>query len=428
MEKRMKKDLSWLGSLSLSTGKKPSLDAMRFLMEKLGHPERKTHFVHVAGTNGKGGVVEMVAKVLEMAGYKVGKFMSPHLVRFNERIQINGQEITNARIEEMLEFLEPAFNEFEEKYGRDISLFEVETTMALVFFAEEVCDIVALEVGLGGEWDCTNIVNADVSVITSIGYDHMNVLGNSLEEIAAQKAGIVKKDGVVVTGILPEGAEKIVRAKCEKMGAELRIVVPEKVEIVKGGVSLKYSGMDDIVVALRGKKQGENAAICIECMRILQEKGWRISEEAMREGLREVMHHGRFETISRRPEIVFDGAHNLPAVENFWTNVEAYYPESKKVFVVSLLKRKDCRVIFGKLLRSGEEYIFTTGNDEELYFDAEELKRVAEEIEPKGVYRTAEFGEAMEELKSGGKMGFVVGSFYVYGNAIKAVGNGETGE
>ena len=148
MEKRMKKDLSWLGSLSLSTGKKPSLDAMRFLMEKLGHPERKTHFVHVAGTNGKGGVVEMVAKVLEMAGYKVGKFMSPHLVRFNERIQINGQEITNARIEEMLEFLEPAFNEFEEKYGRDISLFEVETTMALVFFAEEVCDIVALEVQL----------------------------------------------------------------------------------------------------------------------------------------------------------------------------------------------------------------------------------------------------------------------------------------
>lgn len=428
MKKRTKKDLSWLGSLSLSTGKKPSLGAMRFLMKKLGHPERKTHFVHVAGTNGKGSVVEMAAKILEVAGYKVGKFMSPHLVRFNERIQINGQEITNVRIEEMLEFLEPIFNEFEKKYERDISLFEVETAMALVYFAEEACDIVALEVGLGGEWDCTNIVTADVSVITSIGYDHMNVLGDSLEEIAAQKAGIIKEGGMVVTGILPEEAENVVRAKCEKMGAELRIVAPEKVEIVKDGVNLAYSGMNDVEVTLRGKKQGENAAICIECMRILQEKGWKISEAAIREGLRKVVHHGRFETILEKPEIVFDGAHNLPAVENFWTNVETYYPESKKVFVVSLLKRKAYRAIFGKLLRPGEEYIFTTGNDEELYFDAEELKRAAEEIEPRGIYRTAEFGQAMEELKNGDKMGFVVGSFYVYGDAIKAVKNEKAGK
>lgn len=420
-KQRMKKDLSWLGSLSLSTGKRPSLDAMRFLMERLGHPEKKLHFVHVAGTNGKGSVTEMVAKVLEAAGYKVGKFMSPHLIRFNERIQINGQEITNEKIEALLEFLEPAFNEFERKYGRDISLFEVETAMALVYFAEEKCNIVALEVGLGGEWDCTNIVTADVSVITSIGYDHMNILGNSLEEIAAQKAGIIKTNGKIVVGALPEVAERVVRKKCEEVGAELRIVKSENVEVTKSGVRLTYGDEQNIEVGLRGKMQAENAAICIECMHVLREEGWRISDFAIREGLNTVVHHGRFETIAKNPEVVFDGAHNLPAIENFWVNVQEYYPEAKRVFVVSLLQRKDVRAIFGKLLRPGEEYIFTTGNDVKMYYGAEELKQLAEEIEPRGKYRIAKFDEAIKEVKSGDKVGFVVGSFYVYGDAIRSM-------
>ncbi len=253
-----KRDLKWLGSLSLSTGKYPSLTAMRFLMERLGHPEEKVRFVHVAGTNGKGSVTEMMAKILEKAGYKTGKFMSPHLVRFNERIQIDGQEITNAEIERLLDELEPTIDEYEAKFGVEITLFEIETTMALVYYAQKKCDVVVLEVGLGGEFDCTNIVTPEVSVIVSIGYDHMNVLGESLTEIATQKAGIIKEGGKVVTGMLSGEAKDVVRKKCEEMGAEWREVEAKKVEIVPKGVRVEDDGFGEIEVPLKGEKQAEN--------------------------------------------------------------------------------------------------------------------------------------------------------------------------
>lgn len=187
-----KRDLNWLGSCSLSTSKNPSLKAMKFLMSRLGYPEKKTKFVHVAGTNGKGSVVEMMAKILEKAGYKTGKFVSPHLVRFNERIQVNGREITDAEIEKLLVELQPVIDEYEAEFGVDITLFEIETTMALVYYAEMGCDIVVLEVGLGGEFDCTNIVTPEVAVIVSIGYDHMNILGESFGGDCRAKGGNCK--------------------------------------------------------------------------------------------------------------------------------------------------------------------------------------------------------------------------------------------
>ena len=272
-----KRDLKWLGSLSLSTGKYPSLTAMRFLMERLGHLEEKVRFVHVAGTNGKGSVTEMMAKILEKAGYKTGKFMSPHLVRFNERIQIDGQEITNAEIERLLDELEPTIDEYEAKFGVEITLFEIETTMALVYYAQKKCDVVVLEVGLGGEFDCTNIVTPEVSVIVSIGYDHMNVLGESLTEIATQKAGIIKEGGKVVTGMLSGEAKDVVRKKCEEMGAEWREVEAKKVEIVPKGVRVEDDGFGEIEVPLKGEKQAENVAICFEVVRFLRGAGWKIS-------------------------------------------------------------------------------------------------------------------------------------------------------
>ncbi len=411
-----KRDLKWLGSLSLSTGKYPSLTAMRFLMERLGHLEEKVRFVHVAGTNGKGSVTEMMAKILEKAGYKTGKFMSPHLVRFNERIQIDGQEITNAEIERLLDELEPTIDEYEAKFGVEITLFEIETTMALVYYAQKKCDVVVLEVGLGGEFDCTNIVTPEVSVIVSIGYDHMNVLGESLTEIATQKAGIIKEGGKVVTGMLSGEAKDVVRKKCEEMGAEWREVEAKKVEIVPKGVRVEDDGFGEIEVPLKGEKQAENVAICFEVVRFLRGAGWKISNEAAREGLGEVAHRGRFEQVCNDPIVVFDGAHNLPAIENFWRNVEAYYPHEKKTFIVSLLKKKDCRKILQTLLREGVEYVFTTGNDLELYTSAEELLELAQEVRPGGRYQAKDLREALEEVKTSGRGGavFVVGSFYIY--------------
>ncbi len=415
-----KRDLSWLGSLSLSTGKYPSLVAMKFLMEKLGYPERQTKFVHIAGTNGKGSVAEMMAKILEKAGYRTGKFMSPHLIRFNERIQVDGKEITDQEIEEILEEISPAIDEYEAEFGVEITLFEIETTMALVYHARKKCDMVVLEVGLGGEYDCTNIVTPEVSIIVSIGYDHMNVLGESLTEIAWQKAGIIKAGGKVASGELPEEARKVVAQKCKEMRAEWREAKAKEIEILPNGVRIWDEEFGRIEVPLRGKKQAENEAICLEVVRILREKGWKISEQAVREGLAGVIHRGRFETVSEKPLVVFDGAHNLPAIKNFWQNVETYYGSyvGKRMFVVSLLKKKDCWKILATLLRGGEKYLFTTGNDVELYTPGEELMKIAKELRPEGKYRVAELGEVLEEIREGkarDKAVFVVGSFYVYG-------------
>lgn len=421
-----KRDLNWLGSCSLSTSKNPSLKAMKFLMSRLGHPEKKTKFVHVAGTNGKGSVVEMMAKILEKAGYKTGKFMSPHLVRFNERIQVNGREITDAEIEKLLAELQPVIDEYEAEFGVEITLFEIETTMALVYYAEMGCDVVVLEVGLGGEFDCTNIVTPEVAVIVSIGYDHMNILGESLAEIAGQKAGIVKPGGKVVSGELPEEAREVVRRKCEEMGAELIEVAEVAHEIVEGGVKIRDVKFGEIEVPLRGEKQAENAAICLECVRILRENGWEISERAVREGLSEVVHKGRFETVCRDPLVVYDGAHNLPAIENFWKNVEAYYPDvpdEKKTFVLAL-RKKDCRRILQVLLREEAEYVFTTGDDTESFTLADELLAMAREICPNGKYRVMDLTEALQGIKQEKREGvtFVVGTFFVYDEVEKVFG------
>lgn len=421
-----KRDLDWLGSCSLSTSKNPSLKAMKFLMSRLGHPEKKTKFVHVAGTNGKGSVVEMMAKILEKAGYKTGKFMSPHLVRFNERIQVNGREITDAEIEKLLTELQPVIDEYEAEFGVDITLFEIETTMALVYYAEMGCDVVVLEVGLGGEFDCTNIVMPEVAVIVSIGYDHMNILGESLMEIAGQKAGIIKSGGKVVSGELPEEAREVVRRKCEEMGAELIEVAEVEHEIVEGGVKIRDAEFGEIEVPLRGEKQAENAAICLECVRILRERGWAISERAVREGLSEVVHRGRFETVCDDPLVVYDGAHNLPAIENFWRNVEAYYPDvpdEKKTFVLAL-RKKDCRRILQVLLREGSEYVFTTGDDTESFTLADELLATAREICPNGKYQVMDLTEALRGIKREKREGvtFVVGTFFVYDEVEKVFG------
>lgn len=421
-----KRDLDWLGSCSLSTSKNPSLKAMKFLMSRLGHPEKKTKFVHVAGTNGKGSVVEMMAKILEKAGYKTGKFMSPHLVRFNERIQVNGREITDAEIEKLLAELQPVIDEYEAESGVDITLFEIETTMALVYYAEMGCDIVVLEVGLGGEFDCTNIVTPEVAVIVSIGYDHMNILGGSLAEIAGQKAGIIKSGRKVVSGELPEEAREVVRRKCEEMGAELIEVAEVEHEIVEGGVKIRDVEFGEIEVPLRGEKQAENAVICLGCVRILRERGWAISERAVREGLSEVVHRGRFETVCDDPLVVYDGAHNLPAIENFWKNVEAYYPDvpdEKKTFVLAL-RKKDCRRILQVLLREGSEYVFTTGDDTESFTLADELLVMAREICPNGKYRVMDLTEALRGIKREKREGvtFVVGTFFVYDEVEKVFG------
>jgi len=237
-------------------------------------------FIHIAGTNGKGSCTETISNILVKQGYKVGKFLSPHLVTYNERISINGKEISDEEMTELIEELKPKIEAYNEKYEINITLFELETTMALLYFYRNNVDFVVLETGLGGIYDCTNIVtNTLVSVITSIGYDHMHILGNTLPEIAYQKAGIIKENSNTVFFEQSEEINRVFINKCKEKNNKLYLINKNQIENYKYDDKYQYFDYGDyknLAIILKGKKQVENAIICIECIEILNELGYEV--------------------------------------------------------------------------------------------------------------------------------------------------------
>lgn len=405
--------------------KNPSLDAMRFFMDKLNHPEKELKFIHIAGTNGKGAVTEMISNILLNSGYKLGKFISPHLIRYNERIQINNKEITNKEMEEIIIKLDPLVKEYNSKGKGNVTLFELETTMAILYFANKNCDIVVLEVGLGGLYDCTNIVYPIVSIITSIGYDHMKFLGNTLEEIAFQKAGIIKQYSKTIFMSQSESVDNVIIERCKEENNKLFLV--NKEEIKNYSYTEKYQKFDykefkNIEINLKGISQIYNACIALETVNVLKEK-YNIKEEIIRKSLKNVIHRGRFEKINNNPTVIYEGAHNEPAINNFINSVDMYYKNNKKVYIISILKSKDYKTILKLLVKNDENiYIFTCGNDKERYTDAEILKDEAQKSGAKNLF-TMELEEAikMSLEKYIDYIIFAVGSFYVYGDVIKTI-------
>lgn len=405
--------------------KDPSLDAMRFIMDKLNHPEKELKFIHIAGTNGKGAVTEMISNILLNSGYKVGKFMSPHLIRYNERIQINNKEITNKEMEEIIIKLDPLVKEYNSKGKGNVTLFELETTMAILYFANKKCDIVVLEVGLGGLYDCTNIVYPIVSIITSIGYDHMKFLGNTLEEIAFQKAGIIKQNSKTIFMSQSESVDNVIIERCKEENNKLFLVNKEEIKnysYTEEYQKFDYKEFKNIEIKLKGISQIYNACITLETVNVLKEK-YNIKEEIIRKSLKNVIHRGRFEKINNNPTVIYEGAHNEPAINNFINSVDMYYKNNKKVYIISILKSKDYKTILKLLVKNDENiYIFTCGNDKERYTDAEILKDEAQKSGAKNLF-TMELEEAikmsLEKYKD--YIIFAVGSFYVYGDVIKTI-------
>lgn len=405
--------------------KNPSLDAMKFFMDKLNHPEKELKFIHIAGTNGKGAVTEMISNILLNSGYKVGKFMSPHLIRYNERIQINNKEITNKEMEEIIIKLNPLVKEYNSKGKGNVTLFELETTMAILYFANKKCDIVVLEVGLGGLYDCTNIVYSIVSIITSIGYDHMKFLGNTLEEIALQKAGIIKQNSKTIFMSQSESVDNVIIERCKEENNKLFLVNKEEIKnysYTEEYQKFDYKEFKNIEINLKGISQIYNACIALETVNVLKEK-YNIKEEIIRKSLKNVIHRGRFEKINNNPTVIYEGAHNEPAIKNFINSVDMYYKNNKKVYIISILKSKDYKTILKLLVKNDENiYIFTCGNDKERYTDAEILKDEAQKSGAKNLF-TMELEEAikmsLEKYKD--YIIFAVGSFYVYGDVIKTI-------
>lgn len=404
--------------------KNPTLKAMEYFMEELGHPEKKLKIIHIAGTNGKGSTTEMLANILTKNGYKVGKYISPHLIKYNERISINGQDITDKEMEDIIEKLKDKIEKYNQISSTKVTLFELLTTMALYYFKEKNCDFVVLETGLGGLYDCTNIVWSLVSIITSISYDHMAILGKTLEEIAVQKAGIIKENSNTVIVEQKPSIQKIIEQTCLNKNNELSIIKKADIQNRKYENELlvfDYKQNKNIKLNLKGDKQFENASLCLETINILKQKGFNISEKAIEEGLMTVIHKARFETINKKPKIIYDGGHNEEAILNFINTVNTYYKKEEKIYIISILKSKDYKTVLKYLLKDeNSTFIFTSGNSEERYVSSIELYETAKKItNSEKLYKKTLEDAILYAQGQVKKVSFVVGSFYIYGDVIK---------
>lgn len=406
--------------------KNPSLNAMRYFMNEFNHPEKDLKIIHIAGTNGKGSCTEMMTNILINAGLKVGKFISPHLISYNERISVNNKNITDKEMEELIEIIKPKIDKYNSQNATKITLFELETTMGLLYFKKNKCDVVVMETGLGGTYDCTNIVTPIASLITSIGFDHVNILGNTLLEIAENKAGIIKQNSeTVFVKQAEEEVNSLVEQTCKEKNNILHLIKNEDISNYSYDSEIQkfdYKNYKNIEVNLKGEKQVLNGCICIECVEILKNKDFNISEEALRKGLKTVIHKGRFEKISDNPLIIYDGAHNEPAIKNFRNSVSMYYKNEKKVYIVSILKTKDYKTIIKELVKGeNSSFIFTDGNSKERYVAKEELFQEAKKYSQINNLYKLDLSEAICKIKEDFRdyVTFVVGSFYIYGDVIK---------
>lgn len=396
-----------------------SVKKMKKIMEKLGNPQHKLKYIHVTGTNGKGSVIEMLNSILVNANLKVGKFISPHLVCYNERISINGEYIKDEEIQEIFEEVQPII----EKENIELNFFEFFTMIAFIYFYKQNVDIALMEVGFGGLYDSTNIIHPMISVISSIGYDHMKILGNTLEEIARQKAGIIKENSETVYMEQESNINQIIAETCEEKNNILHMVKQSEIknQRLKSDMEIfDYKQYYDIEVNLKGKKQIQNAALVLECCDILNKKGYILSEEVIKNGLKSVIHKARFEVIHQNPTMIFDGGHNEQAIENLKETIELYYKNAKKIFVISVLKSKDYHKIIEDILDKDNVYIFTDGNDKNLFTDKHLMYEYAKKLNDKAEMYEMELEKAIQFCKDRmNHVSFVIGSFYVYDDIKK---------
>ena len=396
-----------------------SVIKMKHIMKVLGNPQDKLKYIHVTGTNGKGSFIEMLNSILIKSGLKVGKFISPHLVCYNERISINGKNIKDEEMQAIYQEIQPII----EKENIEISFFEFFTILAFVYFYKEKVDVVLMEVGLGGLYDSTNIIHPMISVITSIGYDHIQVLGDILGEIAKQKAGIIKENSETVYMKQKSEIDEIIIQTCERKQNRLHMIQKTDLqnERVKNGYEIfDYKQYQNIQVNLKGKRQTQNASLVLECCNILQKNGYVITEEAIRNGLKTVIHKGRFETIYENPTIIFDGGHNEQAIENLKETIDIFYKTAKKIYVISVLKSKDYKTILDDMLEEENIYVFTNGNDKNRYMNNHLMFEYAKQVNKNVEIHEMELEDAVQFCNSKTDfVSFIIGSFYIYEDVKK---------
>lgn len=387
---------TWVEQANQKAGEM-GLEAMSHLMNGLNNPQDRLHIIHVGGTNGKGSICSYIAYILASAGYRVGRYISPTIYEYRERIQTleyeNGQPVVRYISEqdyvELVQKSKVVYDKLEQENHVLPSAFELETGISFCYFKKQKCDFVLLEVGMGGRRDATNIIShSECTVFASISMDHMNILGDALEKIVKEKSGIIKPQGTVVTydygWLAKENKESdittpILRQVTEKqegsiVSADFSKIGEEKHSLQ--GITFSYKTYENLQITLLGENQTKNVAVAIEVIERLQEKGYEISREDIYKGIKETRWDGRFQVIWNHPYYIVDGAHNVDAAKSLKKSISMYLKEKRLLFVVGILADKEYQKIMA-LLGPYAEKIITITPDNPRALSAQELQQVA---------------------------------------------------
>ncbi|MDZ5605927.1 folylpolyglutamate synthase/dihydrofolate synthase family protein [Bacillus pseudomycoides] len=361
--------ISWIHS-RLKFGIKPGLERMQWMLEELGNPERHIKCVHLAGTNGKGSTLTYMRYMLEAGKYKVGTFTSPYIETFNERIGVNGKPIADTEIIELVNMVKPVVEKLDETNLGEATEFEIITVMAICYFGKmNFCDIVLFETGLGGRFDSTNVVYPVLTIITNIGHDHMHILGNTLAEIAYEKAGIIKSGVPVITGVQDEEALEVIQKVAKGKNANLYELGKQFIAVHQRSdedgehfdFSCPFASFEEVQISMKGSHQVGNAALALMGVMYLKTYlSFLMEEEHICTGLSEAYWIGRFERLQGNPDVIIDGAHNPEGIASLVKTVEAHYNDKNVIVLFTALGDKQLDNMVGQLETIADEMIFTT--------------------------------------------------------------------
>ena len=328
----------------LSFGSRPGLDRVSELLRRMGNPQDKLRYIHVAGTNGKGSTCAMLSAILRAEGYKTGLFISPYITDFRERIQINNEPVSEETLTEAVEKTLPLVNQLRDE-GIIITEFEYVNALEFYIHAEAKCDVVVLEVGMGGLLDCTNVILPPLcSVIATIGLDHTAILGDTIEAIAEQKCGILKASSIAVTSKQDARAMRVIESTAKKLGIPL--LKSEDIEVEVKDISLRGSRFiyknREIILPLAGDHQIENAKTALAAIETVRSRGLlKISDDSIAEGMKNAVNPARLELLSEDPVVLLDGAHNPNGIEALKAAIDRFLPDTPIICVMGMLADKD---------------------------------------------------------------------------------------
>lgn len=407
--------VSWMGS-------RPGLERIRHLCRLLGDPQDKIKTVHIAGTNGKGSVSAMTASVLSAAGHRTGLFTSPHLISLEERISVDGCDISKDELALVTGKVKSACDTMDDKPTE----FEILTAVAFEYFFESGCDVAVIECGMGGRLDATNVIaSPEVSVITNIALDHIKVLGDTLEKIAFEKAGIIKKSPVCI-GVMPWEAKKVIEKaaaerQCDRFSADVCDV--RFLGVDNGSYRFVWNG-ERYILPLVGKYQKNNLKCALTAIEILRGRGFDIDSDALYSGLSSVKWSGRFEILKKTPLVIYDGAHNPDGAKLTADTFEELYPEVKAAVVTGIMADKDCTVVARELVRVASA-VFCVRPDNPRALSSDGYAEIMSECGAEKVFSSGSVENgvlaALEFAEKSGCPVLCAGSLYMYAEVRKAV-------